>query len=311
MSAVFALPAAVRPPRTVAVRRALLAAFFLGGFLALAFLFGGTAHAAGQDQPVATTGQAKGSGASGVLDPAKADAARADAAKASHPRADSAKAGAVRDHAERAGQAGEHTRDRAAEAADDTGDAVAEAVRPVREPIGRQAGQVTDPVGDLVRNTGDELPVDLPGLGVGGGGGAGSDGSAAGQGPAHDRAAHGEWAPGVHQSTHTTSPAGPVAASPVTTPSRTADDAGHGTVVRAVGGAAQDGGAPAPLPLPRSPLGTVSQYTGDSGAPRGGDTHAALPPSDADHFGLRPGAIRAESSAPTRERFNEVLEFPG
>ncbi|MBL1095450.1 hypothetical protein [Streptomyces coffeae] len=289
MSAVFALPAAVRLPRTVAARRALMAAFFLGGFLALAFLFGGTAHAAEQAQPVAPVHQAKSSSASGLLDPSEA------------------KADTARHHAERAGK---HTRDQAAEAADATGDAVAEAAR-VREPVERQAHQVTDPVGDLVRDTGDSLPVDLPDLGVGSTGGAGSGGSAPGHGPGTDRAAQGDSAPRTHSSAHTTAPAGPLAASAVTFPSGTADDAGHGPVVRAAAAAAQDGGAPAPLPLPRSPFGTVSQYTGDSGTPRGGDTHAALPPSDADRFGLRPGAIRAESSAPTRERFNEVLEFPG
>ncbi|WP_432037338.1 hypothetical protein [Streptomyces cucumeris] len=290
MSAVFALSAAVRLPRTVAARRALVAAFFLGGFLALAFLFGGTAHAAGPEQPSVTAGQARGSGASGLLDPSGADAAR--------------------DRAERAGQAGTHTRERAAEAADATGDAVTEAVRPVREPIERQTRPVTDPVGDLVRNTGDNLPVELPDLGVGSGDGAGSDGSAPGDEPGGDRAARGDSAPHAERSAATAAPAGPEAAPSVTALSRTADDAGHRPVVRAAAGTAQDGGAPA-LPLPRSPLGTVPQYTGDSGSPRGGDTQAALEPSGTDHFGLRPGAIRAESSAPTRERYDEVLEFPG
>ncbi|QKV94424.1 hypothetical protein HUT19_23905 [Streptomyces sp. NA02950] len=295
MSAVFALPAAVRLPRTVAARRALLTAFFLGGFLALAFLFGGGAHAAERPEAVATAGQAQGSSESGLFDPSRADTARDRTQQAG----------------ERTREAGEHTRAGAGEAADTTRDTVSEAVRPVREPVERQARKVTDPVGDLVRSTGDSLPVGLPDLGVGSSGGAGSDGSAPGHGPAKDRAAQGGSALPGNQSAQVTAPAGPVAASSVTTPSRSDDDAGHGPVVRAAVGAAQDGGAPAPLPLPRSPLGTVPQYSGDSGAPRGGDTHAALPPSDANHFGLRPGAIRAESSAPTRERFNEVLEFPG
>ncbi|MCZ0993788.1 hypothetical protein O1L44_12665 [Streptomyces noursei] len=46
MSAVFALPAAVRLPRTVAVRRALLAGLFLVGFVLLGIGFGTGAHAA-------------------------------------------------------------------------------------------------------------------------------------------------------------------------------------------------------------------------------------------------------------------------
>ena len=45
MSAVSVLPATVRLPRTVAVRRALLAGLFLVGFVALGFAFGPGAHA--------------------------------------------------------------------------------------------------------------------------------------------------------------------------------------------------------------------------------------------------------------------------
>jgi len=308
LSAAFALPAAVRLPRTVAARRALLAALFLGGFLALAFVFGGSAHAAerGELAGSVTGHQAQ---ASDLLDSSStantASTAKTDSTDKPVAKAKAAPAKAVK-------TAGTVAR-RAAHTATGT---VRKTVEPVREPLERHTRQVTDPVDDLVKDaTGADLPVRLSDVGDAGvgalGDASGAHSAASGHGPAVDDAATNHTL--HHAARPAAAPLGPdTAASAVAAP-RTADshDHGRGTVVRAADGAGQRDGAPAPMPLPRSPLGTVTQCTGDSGAPRGGNAHAALPPSGAAHFGLAPGAVRADSSAPTRERYNEVLEFPG
>lgn len=290
MSAVSAMPAAVRLPRTAAARRALLAALFLGGFLALAFLFGGSAHAAERTD---AGGTVDAQAASGLLDPG-----RADDTVARHTSDAAAAAGAAGD----TGAAGD--------AAQVTDDAVRDAVRPVE----RQTRELTEPVTDLLDETGRSLPVHLPSDALGGvGGDTGTSGSVPAQRLFDGRQAKGDTAP-VRSAEHTASRIGPMAprAAAVTAPRTVADD-DRAPVVRAAHGPAQGDGVPAPLhlPLPGSPVGTVSQCTGDSGAPRHGDVHAALVPGGPAGHSLRPGAIRAESSAPTRERFNEVLEFPG
>jgi hypothetical protein len=325
LSAAFALPAAVRLPRTVAARRALLAALFLGGFLALAFLFGGSAHAAERGE---LGGSVMGhqAQASNLLDDTQAvakDNAEKDNAEqgatgkpatgkpvAKHIPAKHIPAKAVPDKAVQTADTVAH---QAAHTATDT---VRKTVEPVRKPVERQARQVTDPVDDLVKDaTGTDLPVRLSEVGDAGvdalGVASGAHGAAPGHGPAADDAHQNHPLP--HHARPAAAPMGPdAAASAVVAPRSTAShDHGQGPVVRAADGTDRGHGAPAPLPLPRSPLGTVTQCTGDSGAPRGGNTHAALPPSGAAHFGLAPGAVRADSSAPTRERYNEVLEFPG
>ncbi|MFK4273624.1 hypothetical protein ACI2L5_53630, partial [Streptomyces milbemycinicus] len=77
---------AVRLPRTVAARRALLAALFLGGFLALAFLFGGSAHAAERSDQDGTTGISIGrSTVSGLLDPSGIEQTRQQVEKHAPP----------------------------------------------------------------------------------------------------------------------------------------------------------------------------------------------------------------------------------
>ncbi|MDX3227458.1 hypothetical protein [Streptomyces sp. ME19-01-6] len=276
------MPVAVRLPRTAAARRALLAALFLGGFLALAFLFGGSAHAAERTD---AGGAADSSAASGLLDPGSADDTMAR-------------------HKDAVG---------AAKATDDaalvTDDAVREAVRPV----GKQTRELTEPVTDLLDQTGRSLPVHLPSDVLGG---AGDNTGPSGSEPAQ-RTSDGHWAKGGkapgHPAAHAASRIGPTAPWSAATAPRTVADDDRAPVVRATHGPAQGDGVPAPLPfpLPGSPAGAVSQCTGDSGAPRGGDTHVALVPGGQASHWLRPGAVRAESSAPTRERFNEVLEFPG
>ncbi|WP_148081976.1 hypothetical protein [Streptomyces botrytidirepellens] len=327
-------------PRTVAARRALLAALFLGGFLALAFLFGGSAQAAERGELtsgsvtghqaqasdlVDSTRAAAKSAAKAVPDepaPAKATPAKATPAKATPAKATPAKATPAKPAPDKAAvkkapaKAVETADTVARQAAHTATDTVRKTVEPVREPVERQARQVTDPVDDLVRDaTGGHLPVRLSEVGDAGVGAlgdvSGAHGAASGHGPAADDADANHALP--HPARPAAAPLGPDTADSAAAAPRTADspDDGHGTVVRAAADTGQGDGAPAPLPLPRSPLGTVTQCTGDSGAPRGGNTHAALPPSGAAHFGLAPGAVRAESSAPTRERYNEVLEFPG
>ncbi|CDR09066.1 hypothetical protein [Streptomyces iranensis] len=291
MSVTSAMPVAVRLPRTVAARRALLAALFLGGFLALAFLFGGSAHAAERsDQGGATGASADRSNASRLLDPSGVERARR--------------------------QVERHAPPVVARTTDTAEDVVRETVRPIQEPVERQAQKITKPIDDLVGGaTSGELPVRLPEVGIGDAIGMGPQGSAAHHGPAAEHHAAKAESATVHKAAPAApEPMGPGApAQAVIAHYDTAvSHDGHGPVVRAaVSGTGPDGGAPAPLPLPRSPLGATSQYTGDSGASRGGNTQAALPPSGVPSFGLKPGTVRAESSAPTRERFNEVLEFPG
>ncbi|MGV9852617.1 hypothetical protein ACWDWU_28155 [Streptomyces sp. NPDC003442] len=291
MSVASAMPVAVRLPRTVAARRALLAAFFLGGFLALAFLFGGSAHAAERSgQGEATGASIDRSHASRLLDPSGVERARQ--------------------------QVERHAPPVVARTADTAEDVVRETVRPIQEPVEQQAQKITKPIGDLVDGaTSGELPVRLPEVGIGDAIGVGPQDSAAHHGPAAGHHAAKAEPVTVHKAAPAApEPMGPGAyAQPVIAQHDAAvSHDGHGPVVRAaVSGTGPDGGAPAPLPLPRSPLGATSQCTGDSGASRGGNTQAALPPSGVSSFGLKPGTVRAESSAPTRERFNEVLEFPG
>ncbi|MCQ8189221.1 hypothetical protein [Streptomyces rugosispiralis] len=298
MSVTSAMPVAVRLPRTVAARRALLAALFLGGFLALAFLFGGSAHAAersDQGAAVTATGEQAGatdaSGVSRLLDPSSVERARQQVERHTPPVV-----GRTTHQAE---------------------DVVREAVRPIQEPVEQSAQKITKPIDDLLGGaTSGELPVRLPEVGIGDAIGVGPQGSAAHHGPAAEHHAAKAEPVTVHKAAPAApEPMGPGARAQAVMAHHDAavSHDGHGPVVRAAvsGTTGPDGGAPAPLPLPRSPLGATSQYTGDSGASRGGNTHAALPPSGVPSFGLKPGTVRAESSAPTRERFNEVLEFPG
>ncbi|MER7877854.1 hypothetical protein ABTY63_30650 [Streptomyces solisilvae] len=281
------MPVAVRLPRTVAARRALLAALFLGGFLALAFLFGGSAQAAEKsDGGGATDASLDRSSVSGLLDPSGVERAR-----------------------QRVEPAVAHT-------AQTAQDVVREAVRPIQEPVEQQAQKITKPIDDLVGDTAaGKLPVRLPDVGLGEAVGLGLQGSMAHNDPATERSAAEAEPVTVHKAAPAAAaPMGPEAHTPavVTHDDEPASHTGHGPVVRvAASGTGPDGGAPAPLPLPRSPMGATSQCTGDSGTSRGGNTHAALPPSGVPSFGLKPGTVRMESSAPTRERFNEVLEFPG
>ncbi|MFG2195579.1 hypothetical protein [Streptomyces sp. NPDC048639] len=130
MSASFALPGAVRLPRTAMARRALLVTLFLGGLMGLAFLFGGSAHAAESDGSP---------GAEKLLAPASE----------MHEKAK-----------KHFSEAAEREAEKSAERREAVKDAVAETVRPITD----RTERITRPVRDLVEDTTDAagLPVDLP-----------------------------------------------------------------------------------------------------------------------------------------------------
>lgn len=154
LSAVLALPAAVRLPRTVAARRALLAGLFLVGFVALGFAFGPGAHA---DDRTRTADL------SGVSTPA------GPAAEASTPDRAATRDGAANRLSgsgaafERQGKA---SGAKLAERTHSASGAVAEAVRPAAEQVAPATGRITEPVSRVVREVGEsagaELPVHLP-----------------------------------------------------------------------------------------------------------------------------------------------------
>ncbi|WP_143659029.1 hypothetical protein [Streptomyces platensis] len=285
MSAVFALPATVRLPRTVAVRRALLAGLFLVGFVALGFAFGPGAHADDRAQSAELPGAtAPARPAAEVPTPDRA-ATRDGASRLSGSRA------AVTDR-------GEETGARFAERTHTASDAVAKAVRPAVE----RTAPVTDPVGRVVREIGDSagaaLPVHLP---------SGEHTENPGDGGPH----HGRT-PGTAPSagSRTAATAGRAAAGaavqllgdlhkPVSEgPSATVHeqrDPGH------------DG---LPGQYPQGPVAPASHTAGDGHGPRGGDQYAAAP-ADPTRFRLLPGGVRTADGAPTRRRAEEILEFPG
>lgn len=103
MSALAAVPGAVRMPRPVTLRRAALTALFLGGFLALALLFGSDAHASTGDglsesatgAAGAATGTARADDAAHTVRHAVHPAQRgAEPERADHERAASARTSA-------------------------------------------------------------------------------------------------------------------------------------------------------------------------------------------------------------------------
>ncbi|MGO4754431.1 hypothetical protein AB4212_38515, partial [Streptomyces sp. 2MCAF27] len=178
------MPVAVRLPRTAAARRALLAALFLGGFLALAFLFGGSAHAADRTD---TGGAVDSSATSGLLDTDSADDAVArhtnDAAEAS----------------------------KATEATDDAAQVANDAVRDAVRPVEEQTRELTEPVTDLLDQTGSSLPVHLPSDVLGGAGDdTGPNGSVPAQQPSDGHQAKGGKASG-HQAARAATRMGPTA----------------------------------------------------------------------------------------------------
>ncbi|WP_199896494.1 hypothetical protein [Streptomyces niger] len=319
MSAVLALPAAVRLPRTVAVRRALLIGLFLVGFVALAVAFGGaTAHAAdsGTEQArgaftKATTGATEhtGTGSTEHIGTGSAGATGSTAATASatDERSPLAGGGAAlegeSDEAAAEPEAGVAQRAgaRLSEGAQASEERLGEVVRPLTEGLEPVTEPVTAPVHDVVRGVGDAtgLPVRLPG-------------DTAGQDRGDERAHHDDVRDGGRQ--HVAAPercGSDRTDGRLTAPS---GDAGgqDRTAARADSGDAGAGQGRGGLPgqLPQGPAAPASHTTGDGNGPRGGDQHAVLPGGQP-RFGLVPGGVRAAGGAPTRERGTDILEFPG
>ncbi|MEX2969342.1 hypothetical protein [Streptomyces sp. C184] len=296
MSAVLALPAAVRLPRTVAVRRALLAGLFLVGFAALGFAFGPGAHAADRTR----TADLPGASA-----PAKAPA------EASTPDRAATRDGAA-DQAGRADQLsgsgaelapqGKGSEAKMAERAHDASDAVSDAVRPAADKAASATDRVTQPVSRVVREIGDSagaaLPVHLPSgehTGRPGDGGAQQHGrTPGGERPADTCTAGATAHAGAARSAQLIDGLRTPAAEHPSATVHEQRDPGHGL----------------PGHFPQGPVAPASHNAGDGHGPRGGDQHAA-DPANSLRFRLIPGGVRTADGAPTRRRAEEILEFPG
>ncbi|WP_432095119.1 hypothetical protein [Streptomyces sp. bgisy100] len=277
MSASFAMPAAVRLPRTVAARRALLVVLFLGGLLGLAFLFGGSAQAADLDGS---------SGRATVLAPAEQAGGQAKSR--------------MQDRRDRMQDRMAEGAEKSAERRKAVEDAVSDTVEPVAQRTERAARPVAEPVTGLVERTADaaRLPAGLPG-------GDGQDGSGA---QPDTREPHRPGQDASEQAHHApVNTAGPA----VRTAEASQQYAADATERAESAGAAQHHDR-LPVDLPQAPLssGSAAQNAGSGSGPRGGDAHAA-PATDAPRFGLVAGAVQAAHGAPTRERSHDILEFPG
>ncbi|MEV5598253.1 hypothetical protein [Streptomyces sp. NPDC052496] len=306
MSAVSALPAAVRLSRAAVVRRALLAGLFLAGFVALGFAFGGGAHAA--DRPAGMEPQAGAVTATGPQTSVKASAT--DAGRG----------------LERGGATAADTVDTVAETP------VGKAVQPVAERTAPVAGQATEPVTapvrDVVREVrhaagADSLPVGLPGRIPG------VDGNGDGDGASEPGDGHDEQQPsqdsGQRPGTVTQHAGTGAGDRPDAVRADTADCtprwARTGGLRDTSSRAAQRAGVPGeqqpgqgrgglPGPFPQGPAPSASHTAGDGHGPRGADQFAAVPVHPA-HFGLVPGGVLAAAEPPTRQRAADILEFPG
>ncbi|GAU64933.1 hypothetical protein SSP35_01_02700 [Streptomyces sp. NBRC 110611] len=306
MPAVFVLPAAVRLPRTVTARRALLAGLFLVGFVALGFAFGPGAHA---DDRTGST-------------PALTGAASPGGEAVSTPGRETA-AAALRDEPADTDQA--TTRAKSAEGVQSGSAALSEAVRrPVAEQAGPVTGALTRSVGRVVRKIGVvgeiadtagavlpsvELPsVKLPSVGLPSGAHTGR--------PGDDRRHQPGRTPGDVQSagprTAATASGGGVAAA--AQPEQCAGGPRQASATEHTGRAAVEqphpGHGDLPGQLPQGPVAPASHTAGDGHGPRDGDQHAAAP-AHLTPFRLLPGGVRTADGAPTRRRAEEILEFPG
>lgn len=300
----FVVPAAVRLPRTVAVRRALLAGLFLVGFVALGFAFGPGAHA--DDRTAALPGTLSPAAAGSTVDqpssqvravpvdratasPAKATAeaaapVRAATRTASPDRLEPSEAAIERQGA----QAGAAAERRARDAAGDLTDAV--------RPAAERAVRITDPVTGLVRQVGGAAGAVLPQPST-----THPEHPGDGGRPQHGGASHGAPQGPAHR-------VGPAkkANAPAGGEVRAKDGEGARSAARTPGAPSRDG---ATAPLPRGTFAPASSSTGDGHGPRG-DQHAAYVAETA-HTGLMPGGAHRAEGAPTRHRPHDILEFPG
>ncbi|QHC25871.1 hypothetical protein [Streptomyces sp. GS7] len=305
MSAVFAMPAAVRLPRTVVVRRALMAGLFLVGFLALGFAFGTGAHAAdraqadGSSGPQALTGASAPDGAAaGATTPDRA-ATRAGAAYHSSGLP-SSQAALARQEATAEAQA-TRRRDTAAGAATDAVRPAERAADRVAQPVAGVVGAIKD-IGGLGDVVDGALPVHLP---FGELPGRPGDGTAPGHGGAPSGAL-----PAGAGSVVTGQAAG---AQPVIRPAHSAGGAHQAATAQSrpvVHQQRDTGHRGLPGQLPQGPVAPAPQSAGDGHGPRGGGQYAAFP-ADSPRFRLLPGGVRTADGAPTRRRAEEILEFPG
>ncbi|MFF0623126.1 hypothetical protein [Streptomyces sp. NPDC004296] len=283
------MPAAVRLPRTVAVRRALLAGLFLIGFVLLGVAYGTGAHAAdGHPAAAALTG-----------------AQAPD--RATIPQ----HTGRLPESRDALARQGTADGTAIARRTDTAAAEVEGAVRPAEQAAAPVTGRLTGPVdgvtgvvreiGGIADTVSGALPVHLPAGthpgrpgdggtpthgGVPGGAPAGAGAAATGDGPA---------VPHLFRPAHCgDAPHHPAAAQPrpVAHPQR---DAGHHGL---------------PGQGPQGPAAPPAHTAGDGHGPRGGDQHAAAA-ADSPRFRLLPGGVRTADGAPTRRRAEEILEFPG
>lgn len=287
LSAVLVLPAAVRLPRTAAVRRALLAGLFLVGFVALGFAFGPGAHADDRTQGADLTGAVAPSRPAAEVPTPDRAATRDGASRLSGSGA------AVTQRGKESGpELADHTRT--------ASDAVAQAVRPAVE----RTAPVTEPVSRVVREVGDSagaaLPVHLP---------SGEHTEHPGDdGPHRHGRTPGDGAQPAPSRTAAKAD-GAAAAQAV----QLRDDL-HKPVSEGPSGTVHEQRDPGhdglPGPCPQGPVAPASHTAGDGHGPRGGDQHAATP-ADPTRFRLLPGGVRTADGAPTRRRAEDILEFPG
>ncbi len=309
------MPAAAREPRSAAARRGLLTLLFLGGFLALAFVFGGSAQAdsgtdhGGPKPPGKAAGLLNSDEPAGSANGSRTDSQDGQAQADGTGTADEAKPGRHLTKAQLAERQRSAAERAAAGAADQVEGPVAESADGAR--------QVTAPVGEAVQGVVDrdglrELPGRL-GLGQLGAGvvGGGSD-SGAGHAPGSGTdGASGDRTYGAHDCADAQYFHGERGLGPAFSFSGTAAHtvAGDGT-------AGGDGDPADRLPFHRTPAvpaPSTSQHAGDgSQDKRGGPHQSAAVIAGSGHFGpLQSGAVRAADSTPTRERAGDVLDFPG
>lgn len=283
MSVVAAAPLAARPSRPV-VRRVVTTLLFLGGLLALAFLFGGTAHAA-----TAGAGQGESAESAGLLEPGGSE----DGSLAGHEQAE---------------------QQRAAEEA--ARDAASKVVEPVAEGA-EGAAHLTRPVGETVAGVGEAVGLGAltDGLGLRPGDESGDDGSG---GDSTPRPPGGDDAAGNETDGERSSLDRQFA--PSLPDGRQGLPAGGDAQPPRAGDGAKEAGDGLPVPghvpfqqAPSAPCAATSQQASDGNGPRGGGLlKLAALLTDAEQYGLlRPGAVSEEHGAPVRDRASEVLEFPG
>ncbi|MFG2135486.1 hypothetical protein [Streptomyces sp. NPDC048650] len=280
MSAVLVPPAAVRLPRTVAARRALLAGLFLVAFVALGIAFGTGAHADDRTDAQALTG---------VSSPARTASEATTADRLAGSRAEAARQGSAAD-----AELTRHTHDASA--------TVARAVRPAAERTAPVTDPITTPVSGAVRDIGDAvgeaLPVHLP---------AGERSGRPGNGttPEHGNRPHHAQPTGART-------VGPADGAAATHPAHCTD--GPRQVVQhsrtTLHEHRDQGHHGLPGQFPQGPVAPAQHTAGDGHDPRGGSLHAAAP-ADPTRFRLLPGGVRTADGAPTRRRAEDILEFPG